>query len=523
MSQDVLTKFLARFVKDYNNAYNLKGIAIANQTAPVSPSANDVHFYTGSTTATVFGIASVTAGSFMLYNGTVWSAVTLTAASQTPEAPNDGLPYIRKSAAWTGLYSIMEDMLSYGISWDSTVTTAAKTRIGNMSFHATLPIQARIKGCILKDDGTVYKYLPTTGAWDDADLTGTNGQVMIEIPSHYRIFTTNGNAKTARISFDPLPGYHLVLKTYISAYEASIQRSTGKLCSVKNTAVDFRGGNNQSAWDGTNKSVLCRPVTNITRTALRTAARLRATGTAWNMLDYNSYNALYWLYLIEYANTNSQLAFNAAKDSNGYAQGGLGNGVTDWVSADWNTFNGYYPFVPCGHSDSLGNASGEVSYAIKDVDNVTVLKTVYVNRYRGVENPFGHIYKFLDGCNLEILTDAGGGTSKLYVATNPANFNDADYSGHTYRGLLARTSGYILKMLIGEFGELLPTDVGAGSTTGWCDYFYTDPAANNGLRVVLAGGNADTGADAGFGCSRTAYAPSSASARFGSRLCFLPA
>jgi hypothetical protein len=303
---------------------------------------------------------------------------------------------------------------------------------------------------------------------------------------------------------------------YISAFEASIQRSTGKLCSMVNAAADYRGGDNTAAWDATYRSLLGRPVTSISRTAFRTAARLRNADTKWNCQDYNAYKAMYWLYTIEYANTNSQLTVNAALDANGYKQGGLGNGVTDW-DGTWGTFNSYNPFVPCGHTNSLGNQSGELSYAIKDTDGTTTLKTVYANRYRGVENPFGHVWKWTDGINIEV----GASESKVYVANDPVSYNDDNYTGYTNRGLQARSAGYISKMIIGEFGELIASEVSGGSTTGWCDYFYTD--TNQALRGLFSGGYSNAGAYAGFGCSSASNAPSNATTYLGSRLCYIPA
>jgi hypothetical protein len=225
-----------------------------------------------------------------------------------------------------------------------------------------------------------------------------------------------------------------------------------------------------------------------------------------------------WLYYIEYANRNSQAAFNAQPDANGYKQGGLGNGVTTF--SEWSSWNGAYPFVPCGYTNSLGNASGEVAYNILNADN-SALRTVYANRYRGIENPFGHVWHWSDGINIEIKTDADGGTSKVYVCDDPAKFSDSVYTGYTMRGLEARTEGYTKEMLIGEFGDIIPTVVGGGSTTYWCDYHYTNIA--NALRGVLLGGYANIGAYAGLGYVYSANAPSSASTAVGSRLCFLSA
>ena len=57
-------------------------------------------------------------------------------------------------------------------------------------------------------------------------------------------------------------------------------------------------------------------------------------------MTYDIQKDLFWLFIIEYATLNSQKAFNASKDSNGYAQGGLGDGVTNLNSSKWSAFNG---------------------------------------------------------------------------------------------------------------------------------------------------------------------------------------
>ena len=77
-------------------------------------------------------------------------------------------------------------------------------------------------------------------------------------------------------------------------------------------------------------------------------------------------------------------------------------------------------------------------------------------------------------------------------------------------------------MMIGEYGENMPTEVGAGSTTYFADYFYTNiPASGVAQRGVLFGGSANNGASAGLSCAYTAAAATGA--HIGSRLCFIPA
>ena len=147
--------------------------------------------------------------------------------------------------------------------------------------------------------------------------------------------------------------------------------------------------------------------------------------------------------------------------------------------------------------------------------------TVYVPRYRGIENPFGHILKLTDGINIEVKTDAAGGTSKVFVADDPAKFNDSNYNGYSMRGLEARVDGFTKEMIIGTYGEIIPALVGGGTTVYWCDHHYTH-IGESSLRGVHFGGNAAHGANAGFGCAQLHAVPSLASVAVGSRLCFLP-
>ena len=79
-------------------------------------------------------------------------------------------------------------------------------------------------------------------------------------------------------------------------------------------------------------------------------------------------------------------------------------------------------------------------------------------------------------------------------------------------------------MMIGEYGENMPTEVGAGSTTYFADYFYTNiPASGVAQRGVLFGGHAYYGAAAGLSYATTYTAAAATAAYIGSRLCFIPA
>lgn len=414
----------------------------------------------------------------------------------------------------------------YGIEWDTTVSNPVPTRIGKAELHAELPVQSLIRRCVLNTNGTVNYYLNANDSTKRdngaaANLSGADGQVMVELPECYARFEMDGTKRRALISTQELPGFHKWNKAYISAYEATVQRSTNTLMSVVNMGADYRGGGNNADWDGTYRSLLGRPATNISLTNFRTYAR-QGRSTEWNCNVYQLHKELWWFFAIEYCNFNSQAEYNAALDSNGYHQGGLGAGVTQ--ISDWNGYNGYMPFVPCGTTNSLGNRTGVVTYNAMKADGTTVHYAAPVPSYRGVENPFGHIWKWTDGCLCNIQSEAAGGVSMFYVCDNPANFASSISANYDYRGDLPRSNGYVKEVILGEYGEIMPLSIGGGSTTYFCDNFYTDiPGSGSATRGVLFGGAAYHDADAGFVFAAASNSPSGTFAGIGSRLCFIPA
>lgn len=416
----------------------------------------------------------------------------------------------------------------YGVEFDKTVASTAGVRVGRSELHVTLPVQSKIRRCVLRDNGSVTYYLgdndsTKTSTGGTADLSGAAGQVMVEIPKHYRKFEADGNKIRCLLSEYALPGFEEVPLMYISAYEATVDRTTStiKLASVVNMTEAFRGGNNTETWDGTYRTLLGRPATSISRTNYRNYARNRVSGgTNWNCYTYEAHKALFWLFTVEYATSNCQSAFNAEATSEGYKQGGLGDGVTTLNGTLWSTFNSYNPFVPCGYTNSLGNKTGVVAFTMPEEYGSL---TVNVPSYRGVENPFGHVWKWADGVNIAIQSATDGNESRVYAASDPANYQDSNYDNYDYIGNLPRSEGYMKALLFGEKGEMLPQAIGGSSSTYWCDYFYTNiPTSGVSLRGLLFGGAANYGTSAGFGYASTYFTPSATYTDIGSRLCFIP-
>jgi hypothetical protein len=421
------------------------------------------------------------------------------------------------------LYASPETLWAYGVEFSTAISSPTCTRIGRTELHKKCPIQSQMKGCLLDDDGNVVEYLDTTD-WTSATRDGSCGQVMVELPEHYRKFETDGNIRRVWLSEYALPGYHHVPKRYVSAYQATVQHSTSKLASVVNTDADYRGGNNDSSYDDSSNTLLGRPATYISRTAFRAYARNRKSGsTEWNCMTYDIQKELYWLFVVEYATLNSQADYNAALTSEGYRQGGLGSGVSTLDVSKWNKYNSMYPIIPCGYTDILGNNTGVVAFQMPEEYGDTV--QIYVPRYRGVENPFGHIWQWTDGINIRISPteeNGGDGLSKVFICEDPAMFADSDYTGYSYIGNEARDSGYIQEIVFGEGGEIVPSSVGGGSSTYFCDRHATTIETSEVLRAARFGGYAADGASCGFAYLSSTSSPLTKGGNIGSRLCFIP-
>lgn len=422
------------------------------------------------------------------------------------------------SPAWEDIPDL-EERYAYGVEWDTASSSPDGVRVGNMQLHRKLPIQSKMKRCLLDRKGGIIEYLDNEMTWSGGYIENA---VMTEIPEHWYKLYEKGTKFRMMLSEIPLPGYNHIDKFYISTYEARIYRPDNLLCSAAGAygpndpnSTYFRGGDNTAEWDYTYRSLLGRPVTNLTRAQFREAARKRGSG--WEMYTYNAHKTLFWLFAVEYATLDSQKPFNAQKDANGFAQGGLGPGPTQMT--DWANFNNTNPLIPCGYTNEFGNGSGEKAYVVKNASGGTHA-TLMANRYRGIENPFGHIWKYTDGANIQVTT-GDAGLSVLWTTDDPSNFSDTSYTGYDKKGNICRANGYAKKMLLGEDGNIVATEVGSSSSTYWCDYYFTS-TSNDRMQVILVGSAANDHSDSSLASIYCGGPASNKYNYFGSRLCFFP-
>lgn len=408
----------------------------------------------------------------------------------------------------------LEDIYSYGVEWDSTVADPTLTRIGNPLLHKSLPVQSQYKGCVA--NGAAINYYLDPNDWSkkadggNSVLDGTDGTVRVHIPKFYGKSGVEGTKRWVRMSTIKMDNTWIEIpEMLVDAYRSTVDTTvsaTPKAVSVVNTTAQFRGGGNRTANDtyldtDAFRSDLGKPRTNISRANMRTYA----TNAGSEMLCYEYYKWIfYWAWVIEYATFNSQATYNAELTADGYHQGGLGPGITDWNNNanGWSGYNGTYPITPCGYCNDIGNFTGIKELVIPEtvVDESTTVptKTFKVPRWRGFDNPFGDIWTNLDGIILE--RTAANQPSSVYTTSNPSAFGDDNTAKGkmTVAGKEIASDGYTKDFDLGSKGEIIPSVVGGSATTYMCDYHWCNTASTS-LRTLFVGGSANNGGGAGLG------------------------
>lgn len=403
----------------------------------------------------------------------------------------------------------------YGVSWSETSSNPDCTRIGNMDMHRSLPIQSMMKGYLyFKDGNPLYRMLKLNDSWTKCEnysaggwidvatlLEDNNINVMIKIPEFWWIDDYIESTETHNLKICPhaKPGWYHHKEAYVSAYEGYIDGNY------------YRSSKNKI------------PSVNFTRSTVRPKARANGLGNSWNIYTYNEHRAICHLFLIEYATRNSQKAVNTALTVEGFRQGGLGSGCTTGTA----TINGAqtWSFIPTGSSDSLGSGSGEVTVTIQQTNSSgsnTTTTTRKCNRYRGIENPFGHVWKHTD--DVISVYISGYGARFWYKCDSPDHFGDSISNDNPYYKNIAANAvvtGYKTKIATTSTCDFFALSCNNGSEiTYWCDYNWDN--TDGSLHCLLIGGGSDNGGAAGLFALHSYIGVGGSYATIGSRLTYLP-
>ena len=408
-----------------------------------------------------------------------------------------------------------------GLTANAAVGTGAVTN----DFMSTVYPYCRMKPCNLAADGTINAYLGDV----DFDWYGSNGDVMLEVPLFY---------SSRYLEVDNSDGLNYEYR-WISAYKLNGMDSdplfwedaTGTVIKQKAYLPIFMGSLSD---DGTTlRSVAgASPSTGKTRAQQRTLCTTKGSG--WSLDDVWSAFALEHLYLIMFADSNSQAVLGNGRTGMAYSDShvvlydaastsqitmattnaaafiigqtvALGTGLGGTAIFNGRTIESIVTSDVDGESiitisgDAFNVSAGNVLWscwqkpgetiAMTSPNGTMVSDSKHAVRFLWIEDWFGNIWQRMDGDNINNRQHYLCHTRSSYAD----NVYDGDYKAIGY--VSPSGNGYVKELgcdsdepMVGIVGS-----VGAASNTFYCDYYYQA----DGARSPLRGGHLSDGAPAG--------------------------
>lgn len=402
-------------------------------------------------TVTVSG-TTVTVNNVGQKNGAVTITIKV-AAGTNHNAPADKTCAV--TASFYSVFGVSIDLANTDSALAVTYTDDAVGMTGGSTTWDSKGIFKDIKPCVLKG-GVVQYYLNPADFTKKADntaatITGTDGDVMIEIPKTGFQINTSGNILTIKITDDPAKsGFKYYAhsrdaegdrnKLYIGAYKGCLDAS--KLRSFSGKA----------------------PHANETIGAFRTKAQ--ANGAGYDLVSFYPLTLLQCLFIIRYKSLNSQAV--------------LGRGYVDGNSAAINT----------GGANAKGMFFGETTGKLQ-------------MKCFGIEDLWGNVYEWIDGlwsdASRNICTafkgfnDTGASyTSRGQGATSNIGGYMSKPQGTTEMGFIAKEVSGSETTYFADSASLgashLPSFGGNWGNGGYAGVFQLDVANSAGNAAAIIGG-----------------------------------
>jgi hypothetical protein len=443
---------------------------------------------------------NTTSDAMRVYNGTDWQDTSINPNSPTfngtVTANGLNIDGVNLTATITelnytdGVTSNIQAQLDAQVpiasfAWDSSTTSPAAVTANSVPQFVLDNLYNQMKGCILNADGTVNYYLKSTD-WSEkadgtsSDLTGTDGNVMVEIPKFYYRTTFVGTVTTWEISPIEVSGFAVhpafivdgaeANKRYYSAYDACVYDDSASAY-ISGTNLDNNSGNVDTGADKLSSVKGIYPMVGLTRNEFRLLAAVNGSG--WRQLDFYLWSAIGLLYAIEY-----QTFFN---------QDELGNGNTNGSYLGSSSDQNDSPHTIAGYRDDVANGS---TTSANGQGAATKPGTVAM-KYRGIENFFGNCWNWADAININVSA-----TGNVHVATDNDGANYADDTSTNYTLITSSltTGSNNIQSLLPLGPYFLASSVGGSTSQYVTDRHYGSASSN---RVACVGGNANTSGNAG--------------------------
>lgn len=338
-------------------------------------------------------------------------------------------------------------------------------------------------GCSINGyDGEISVYTPKFYIWS-IDKDGAGNEVWI---SEKKCVDYAREVKAHLIGISRCPLLRTAMNDDKWGWLNTLSDNTA--VSVVNYQPNLRGGTNNISYDqylGNNnfRTMLGKAASNITLSDMRTYTQ-KIKGS--QVLYYQIWNAIVWCYFIEYADFDVKKPFNSNLTSEGYHQGGLGEGL---ISVNnWDKYNSKTPNVPIDYTLSVGNNTKLISKPSHSFDSYIQIQ-LNVPCYRGF-NTFWYGDTWLNIENFMSQYDSTSNKRKFYFTDNPANFSEDISNKETIIDVDVTDYNWAKNIMVSKTADLITNRVSSNSNY-INSYRYDSPST--GLKSTIIGGTAERG------------------------------
>lgn len=342
----------------------------------------------------------------------------------------------------------------------SSKTSPEWGRLGNLDMWAQY--KETIGRYLLTQDGRLAKLSKTNSNYfaDGTTVDETKGNIMFHAPRLYYLVKTDAVTGIPYLWASSLPiGGHYIESPCFGAYKADV--IADKLVS-RSGRVPKSGLTISQFW-----------------------AKARANGKDYGLVSYDLRKFMMMIHLFEYGSPNCQTKI-------GYGVGGSKNG----------DFWGAASKLTTGATKTLGDSCGSI--AINALPDDTAGKPSSVNSSRvslfGIEDAWNWQHEMTQNIYFGKSENTGQTGKEVFIYEGnrmPTDTELATTPTGDYRKLeRIDKEGYVSKMVLGEYFDLIPQSVtGGGSNNYWCDSFYHSMTLG---QLCLFGGVANFGASSGL-------------------------
>ncbi len=370
----------------------------------------------------------------------------------------------------------------------------------------------------------------------DAKLGGQEGNVMVEIPSFWHKWSYEPDPKNAddltnrayygwqhhQISLNEISGGKYYPQRYVAAFE-------GVLADAANNPQDGWYGawqEDTSTWEEVTQTEAPAnaKILSVAGYYARTFLSVtdfrpicENTGTGYHQYDAATNFIIQLLMTIELGHMQTQIE--------------LGSGINNISGADWTPYNGYRTIRKTGDTISAGNGTRDLTKDNQYIQIASNKYNIFSLSYRGIEQPYGHIFKWVDG--IVFSGDGGIVTAYAHKCIDGGVAAPKQYKSHlspaaaegdaNYIKLPAIESSDLAIVNVSRYWKspsphLLPNDDAKSRPIDAYTHDWFNQSGN-GMRAFAVGGGANYGRYVGAFYVNSSYGLGTSYSAIGGRLC----